>query len=188
MSPRRTLLGVSALLLSACSQPAAQPTAQPDVTPPNTLQATKTPKPVTQAPPKDCVEDPKRDAASRLQEDPSSPELELLQIPDLDNDDVQEQAHSLPGPTGVGVYHLYLSRNSCWKYAGKYTGYDPDPLPTSTQGVRDVRIWLPDGCLNMEGTLTTYQWDGNTFQPKTKIYCACPKDSGARDPLCPKSQ
>ncbi len=142
-----------------------------------------------------CV-DPRDDARARYACDPvAAPGCDALRVEtvdDLDGDGARDTLvaiDELCGVTGNCAYDVYLSGNGCARHAGEVGGVAITVEPTSHGGVRDLSGYWKGGCVAMEGTGSTWAFDGKQYRVLESYECACPDESPAaaapRDPRCP---
>jgi hypothetical protein len=192
-------------LLLACdrnTQPDAKPTAQEveggaaeasadvegEATAPKAAESQPAdPQPAAKA---ECIAKPKADAERRHGD--SLEDLRVYDVEDLDDDGEKELTVASEGATGAGDHVLYLSNAGCWIFAGEFLGYVPERLSTSTNGKRDFGNYEPNGCMNMEGSIDRYAWDGAKYVVAKSVYCPCPGDDeeadAKRHPDCPEDR
>jgi hypothetical protein len=146
-----------------------------------------------------CVRDLPDDAAARWW-DPfergaaSAGDFEIVALPDLDGDGVDDRAAFAEalGCAGMGgncMHLVYLSRRGCAVYAGAFYGalHTLEVLPSSTLGVSDLLVLSQDGCAGRAGALLRLEWDGASYQQVEATPCGCPDDAPTerRSPHCP---
>jgi hypothetical protein len=116
---------------------------------------------------------------------------------DLDGDgvaDVLVAWDDLCGVTGNCPFFVYLSGAGCAHWAGEVGGVSVSAEATRHAGVRDLGGYWKGGCVAMEGTGSTWAFDGTQYRTIDSYECECPdEDAGpraaaaaaARDPRCP---
>ena len=159
-------------------KPSEEPVEEPEEKPPEP-KATKVA----------CIDDPRGDGARRHDDPPEA--LAFYDVEDLDGDGAKELTVASEGATGAGDHILYLSNEGCWIFGGQFVGYVPDPLTTSTDGKLDFGNYEPNGCMNMEGSIDRYAWDGTQYTVAKSIYCTCPgeeEEGEERHPDCPEDR
>lgn len=89
---------------------------------------------------------------------------------DLDGDGVRERISQIFFLQNRQLA-FYLSGAGCTTYAGTMLGVYADPLPTSTNGVRDLMTDATCGLAGLCRTFTTWRYDGSRYQPGDVIEC-----------------
>jgi len=97
---------------------------------------------------------------------------------------------SLCGGTGNCEYVLFLSNGGCTRSAGPLPGVVVTVEASRHHGLLDVSAWWKGGCGGMEGSSTSYQFDGRIYVGVSSLQCDCPADEPAsrctrRPPGCP---
>ena len=140
-----------------------------------------------------CV-DPSADVLARASctgAEPGCERLRIETISDLDGDGVDDDLVAQDeycGATGNCSYTVYLSGHGCTRWAGEVGGVAVEPTAVTHGGVRDLAGYWKGGCVAMEGTGTTWAFDGRQYRAIDSYTCACPWDAPpdpARDPRCP---
>ncbi|MCA9565041.1 MAG: hypothetical protein KC561_16200 [Myxococcales bacterium] len=112
-------------------------------------------------------------------------------LSDLDGDGAPETIVFYESECGAGGNcwtALYLSNDGCPRQVLTDIFSGAEVLETQSNGVFDVELFNRDGCAGAAGNITTYVFDGESYQSTDGIYCECPydeEDIAGRDPRCP---
>lgn len=163
-NPRATPLF---LLLVACGSTSSAPRPPPPSTP-------------------HCITDLHADALTHAQAEVAAGDITEDSLEDADGDSQLERIVAYDcGATGACSRAIYFSSHGCAHYAGTVRATTLALRPGYHHGVRDLLSFESQGCAGLAGTLTKWDYDGQTFVDTSTVTCACPDTSTQRPPECP---